>query len=141
MKNFVSLIFSVNNWPMKRNFQPQKLTHKIKFQKFSPDATFEQSQKKFQGIWKIENSKIAWADVGGQRCPCPFRVSFYPGFSVKSCPMSVCCPDSVRILDKKAVRCLSARPNKDETELSGPSLSLSTDVYFGGWKLWLQNSF
>ena len=73
------------------------------------------------------------SDVGGQHCPCPVRVSFLSGFSGKSCPVSVRCPDSVRIfcqvsvcpdsacLDsvrcpdsvrifrKKAVRCLSVR--------------------------------
>ena len=51
--------------------------------------------------------------------------------------MSVC-PDfsvlilsAVRILSrfkKKAVRCLSVRPDKDETELSGLPLHLSADV-------------
>ena len=73
------------------------------------------------------------SDVGGQYCPCPVLVSFLSGFSGKSCPVSVCCPDSVRIrcpvsvcpdsvcLDfvsfpdsvrifgKNAVRCLSVR--------------------------------
>ena len=73
------------------------------------------------------------ADVGGQLCPCPVLVSFLSGFSGKSCPVSVRCPDSVRIfcpvsvcpdsvcldfvscLDsvrifrKNAVRCLSVR--------------------------------
>ena len=68
------------------------------------------------------------ADVGGQHCPCPVRVLFLSGFSGKSCPVSVWCPDSVQIfcpmsvcpdffcLDsvrcpdlKKTVRCLSVR--------------------------------
>ena len=136
-------------------------------------------------------------DIGGQLFPYPVLVSFLSGFSGKSCPVSVCCPDSVwldsvscqdsvrtfrkmlsgiflvsilsaveilsgffgkrlsaarlsgfsskivcpgsvrrtvsgldsvRILAKKALRCLSVRPDKDETELSGLSLSLSADV-------------
>ena len=51
------------------------------------------------------------------------------------CPDSVCldsvrCQDSVRIFRKKAFRCLSVRPDKDKTELSGLSLSLSADVWF-----------
>ena len=33
-------------------------------------------------------------DVGGQYCPCPVLVSFLSGFSGKSCPASVSCPDS-----------------------------------------------
>ena len=60
------------------------------------------------------------ADVGGQQCPCPVRVSFLSGFAGKSCPMSVRCLDSVRILSvsilcavrifkKQTVRCLSVR--------------------------------
>ena len=71
------------------------------------------------------------ADVGGQHCPCPVLVSFLSG---KSCPMSVCCLDSVRcsnsvrIIEKSYP--LSVCPDKDETELSGLSLSLSVDVYF-----------
>ena len=42
---------------------------------------------------------------------------------------SVRCPDSVRNFRKNAVRCLSVRPDKGETELSGLSLSLSADVW------------
>ena len=30
-------------------------------------------------------------------CPCPVRVSVLSGFSGKTCPVSVCCPDSVQI--------------------------------------------
>ena len=33
------------------------------------------------------------ADVGGQHCPCPVRVSFLSGFSGKSCLVSGFCPD------------------------------------------------
>ena len=61
---------------------------------------------------------------------------------LKWCPMSVC-PDfsvsilsAVRILSgfkKKAVRCLSVRPDKDKKELSGLSLSLSVDVWLKHW--------
>ena len=116
------------------------------------------------------------ADVGGQYCPCPALVSFLSGFSGNSCPVSVCCPESVWYLSvqilsvsilsavwilsgilyknavrclsvrifsvsilspiriqsdfygENAVRCLSVRADKDETELSGLSLSLSADV-------------
>ena len=63
------------------------------------------------------------ADVGEHHCPCPVLVSFLSGISGKSCP------DSVRILEKKAVRCLSVRSGKGETELAGFSLSLSADVW------------
>ena len=42
-------------------------------------------------------------DVGGQHCPCPVRVSFLSGFSGKSCPVSVRCPDSVRIFCQVSV--------------------------------------
>ena len=68
---------------------------------------------------------------------CPLS-GFCPEFCKKSCPMSVCpdsvcldsvrCPDFVRIFKKNSVRCLSVRPDKDKTELSGLSLSLSADV-------------
>ena len=71
---------------------------------------------------------------------CPLS-GFCPEFCKKSCPMSVCpdsvcldsvrCPDFVRISGKNSVRCLSVRPDKDKTELSGFSLSLSADVCFG----------
>ena len=55
---------------------------------------------------------IPQKDVGGQHCPCPVLVSFFSGFSGKSCPVSVCCPDfvcldsiscpdSVRTLEKR----------------------------------------
>ena len=81
----------------------------------------------------ISTLPVLKADVGGQLCPCPVLVSFLSGFSGKSCPVSVRCPDSVRIfcpvsvcpdsvcldfvscLDsvrifrKNAVRCLSVR--------------------------------
>ena len=51
-------------------------------------------------------------DLGGQPCACPVIVSFLSGFLGKSCPVSVCCPDSgclgsvscpdsVRIIQKK----------------------------------------
>ena len=51
-------------------------------------------------------------DADGQRCPCPVLVSFLSGFSRNSCTVSVCCPNSVRILgpdDRKklSVVCLS----------------------------------
>ena len=92
------------------------------------------SEEKMRG--KVKSKKrlsLILADVGGQHCPCPVRVLFLSGFSGKSCPVSVCCPDSVRIfcpvsvcpdsvclesvrcpdsvriLRKKAVRCLSVR--------------------------------
>ena len=44
------------------------------------------------------------------------------------CLDSVRCLDSLRILEKKAVRYLSVWPDKGETELSGFSLFLSADV-------------
>ena len=52
------------------------------------------------------------------------------------CPDFVCldsfrCPDFVRNFRKNAVRCPSVRPDKDETELSGFSVSLSADVCLG----------
>ena len=40
------------------------------------------------------------ADVGGQHCPCPVLVLFLSGFSGKSSPVSVRCPDAVRIIEK-----------------------------------------
>ena len=43
------------------------------------------------------------------------------------CPVSGFCPD----FQKNSVRCLSVRPDKDKTELSGLSLSLSADVWYG----------
>ena len=68
---------------------------------------------------------------------CPLS-GFCPEFRKKRCPVSVCpdsvClnsvrrPDSVRNFAKNPFRCLSVRPDKDETELSGLSLSLSADV-------------
>ena len=70
-------------------------------------------------------------DVGGQHCQCPVHVPFSSGFSGKWCPVSVCCPYSVRIFVKKYVRCLSIRPDKDERELSGLSLYLSADMCHG----------
>ena len=45
------------------------------------------------------------------------------------CPVSVC-PDSVRNFRKNAVRFLSVWPEKDETELSGLSVSLFADVCY-----------
>ena len=72
---------------------------------------------------------------------CPVS-GFCPDFQKKNfpvpvCPDSVCldsvrCPDFVRISRKNTVRCLSVRPGKDKTELSGLSLSLSADVCTGG---------
>ena len=68
---------------------------------------------------------------------CPLS-GFCPEFRKKRCPVSVCpdsvyldsvrCPYSVRNFRKNAVRCLSVRPDKDKTELSGLSVSLSADV-------------
>ena len=53
---------------------------------------------------------------------------------VEDCPMSFCphfvCLDSVRNFRKNAVCCLSVRPDKDETELSGLPVSLSADVWY-----------
>ena len=84
-------------------------------------------------------------DVGGQHCPCPVFVSFLSGFSENRvwclpavrifCPVSACldsvsCHDSVWTLRRNTVRCLSVRPDKDETELSELSLSLSTNALF-----------
>ena len=60
-----------------------------------------------------------------------FGVCLLSGFSARCLSVSIL--SAVRILSdfrKKAVRCLSARPDKDETELSGLSLSLSVDVCF-----------
>ena len=64
---------------------------------------------------------------------------FCPELCKKCCPSSVCpdfscldsvrCSDSVRILEKKTVCCLSVRPEKNETELSGPLLSMPADVW------------
>ena len=68
---------------------------------------------------------------------CPVS-GFCPDFSKKDFPVSICpdfvcldsvrCQDFVRIFEKNAVRCLSVRADKDETALSGFSLSLSADV-------------
>ena len=73
-------------------------------------------------------------DVGGQHCPCLvferiFRnilsgVCLTEFFLSRFYPLSGFCPD----FRKKSVRCLSVRPDKDKTELSGLSLSLSADV-------------
>ena len=73
---------------------------------------------------------------------CPLS-GFCPDFRKKDCPMSFCpdfvcldsvrCPDFVRNFRKNAVRCLSVRPDKDETELSGFSVSLSADVCLVTW--------
>ena len=49
------------------------------------------------------------SDAGGQHCSRHFLVSSLSGFSEKSCPVSVFCPDSVRILSVFSVRCLSFR--------------------------------
>ena len=47
-------------------------------------------------------------------------MSFCPHFA---------CPDSVRNFRKSAVRCLCVRLDKDKTDLSGLSVSLSADVW------------
>ena len=49
------------------------------------------------------------SDVGGQRCPCPILVSFLSGFPGKSCQVSVCFPESVRIFCQETVRLDSVR--------------------------------
>ena len=46
---------------------------------------------------------FSMTDVGGQHCPCPVRVSFLSGFSGKFWPVSVRCPDSVRIFCQVSV--------------------------------------
>ena len=108
------------------------------------------------GPWQLLAISGTQSDVGEQHCPCPVFVSFLSGFPGKSCPVSVCCldfvrilcpvsvcpdffsldsvrwPDSVRILEK-ALRCLSVRSEKDETELYGLSLTLSADVWTQCW--------
>ena len=63
-------------------------------------------------------------------CPCLVPVSVCPDFSGFD---SVCCPESGFRPDfrKKNVLCLSVRPDKDETEISGLSVSLSADVWVG----------
>ena len=85
------------------------------------------------------------SELSGQHCLGPVLVQFLFGFSGKfclvsvrcpdfvkiRCPVSVCrdsvrCPDSVSIFQKKSVRCLSVRPDKDKTDVSGFSLSLYT---------------
>ena len=71
------------------------------------------------------------------RCQDSVRIFRKKSFPVSVCPDSVCldsvrCPDFVRISQKNSVRCLSVRPDKDKTELSGLSLSLSADVCFSG---------
>ena len=76
--------------------------------------------------------KMSRSDVIGRHCPCPALVSLLSGFS-KNCIrclsvrnyLSRFCPN----FRKNAVRGLSVRPGKDETELSGLSLSLSADVW------------
>ena len=70
------------------------------------------------------------------RCQDSVRIFRKKSFPVSVCPDSVCldsvrCPDFVRISQKNSVRCLSVRPDKDKTELSGLSLSLSADVWRG----------
>ena len=87
---------------------------------------------------EVRLSAIRSADVGGQHCPCHVLVSFQSGFPGKSCPMSVCCPYFLsgaclfgfcltrfyqlsgfcQDFAKKAVRCLSVRSDKDETEVN-----------------------
>ena len=52
--------------------------------------------------------------------------------------MTVCCPDSVRISEKD-VCCLYVRPDKDVTELTGRSLSLSAEVCRSCWN-WILRS-
>ena len=94
-------------------------------------------------------------DVGGQHCPCPVLISFLSGFSGKSCPVSVCCPDFLSSVclsgfclpgfylsrfspptrfcpdfrKKLSVVCLSGRTRTR----SGISLFLSADVWFS-WR-------
>jgi len=60
-------------------------------------------------FWAFRSISICEIDVGGKYCPCPVLVSFLSEFSGKSCTVSVCCPDFVRIFVKKTVRCLSVR--------------------------------
>ena len=135
----------VQNWPkMKRRCQTvayrgSRIIKKLKTQETS------QSSVGFR----------LYTDVGGQHCPCPVLVSFLSWFSIKSCLVSVCCPDFLSGVclsgfclsrfcqlsrfcplsgfcpdyRKKAARCLSVRPDKDETQLSGLSLYLSADVW------------
>ena len=55
------------------------------------------------------------ADVGEQHCPGHDLVSLQSGFYLID---FISCPDSVRILRKKRVRCLSYRSDKDETEVN-----------------------
>ena len=76
-------------------------------------------------------------------CPCRVFVRIFriivAGVCMSARILSVSILSAVWILSvvgirsvfyKKAVRCLSVRPDKDETELSGLSLSLSADVCF-----------
>ena len=67
------------------------------------------------------------AKVGGQHCPCPVLPEKRARclFAVRI--LSRFCPEF-----KKTVRCLFVRPDKDEIELSGLSLSLSADVWSEG---------
>ena len=69
------------------------------------------------------------ADLGGHHCPCPVLVSFLSGFRFQKIVFGVCllsgfCPE----FRKKAAHCLPVRSHKEESELSGLSLSLSTEV-------------
>ena len=77
-------------------------------------------------VWKIPSDVCALSGVS-------LLSEFCPEFCKKVCPMSVC-PDfsfsiltAVRILSEfsniKTVRCLSVRSDKDETEVSGVSVS------------------
>ena len=74
-------------------------------------------------------------DTGGHHCPCPalpffvFELIFQKIVSIFSARCL-----SVRI-SEKAARCVSVRPDKDETELSWLSLSLSVDVCFQSFEV------
>ena len=78
-------------------------------------------------FWFGTDGRVSWTQTSADST---LRVSFLSGFSRKSFPVSVCYPDSVRNFVKNPVRCLFVRPDRDNTELSGLSLSLSADVSF-----------
>ena len=88
-------------------------------------------------FWKsnfIDNSRIHGyflVKIGGRRRRTALSVSrFCPDFPENP----VRCLSAVRILFGFSVRCLSFRPDRDKTELSGLSLSSSADV-------WLRSSW
>ena len=69
------------------------------------------------------------ADLGGHHCPCPVFLSFLSGFRFQKIVSGVYilsgfCPE----FRKKAARCLPVRSDKEESKLSGLSLSLSAEV-------------